>query len=211
VRSRSLAAALDTQQVAFNERTRKLGKKLFAASSLGLDGWVFADLLDHEYIIERIVRDRATDLDSKVPTKITATYTPFSSALAAHSFTKTKPRQLKRTPPGIFACLALFEAQLARQSQGNDPGAQIDKDEMHEAAHVALSKAGVDPALVPSELLERTAGSVGLDFSPTCAVIGGLVGQDVLNVLGGKEEPLRNFVCFDGAQGCVAPAYALGL
>jgi len=34
-----------------NDLTRKLGKKLFAAASVGLDGWMFADLLSHEFIV----------------------------------------------------------------------------------------------------------------------------------------------------------------
>lgn len=34
-----------------NALTRSLGKKLYAASSVGIDGWIFADLLTHEYIV----------------------------------------------------------------------------------------------------------------------------------------------------------------
>jgi ubiquitin-like 1-activating enzyme E1 A len=34
-----------------NNITRRLGKKLFAASSSGMDGWIFADLLSHEYMM----------------------------------------------------------------------------------------------------------------------------------------------------------------
>ena len=37
-------------QVELNRLTRSLGKKLFAAASVGMDGWIFADLLDHEYM-----------------------------------------------------------------------------------------------------------------------------------------------------------------
>lgn len=38
-------------QIRLNALTRKLGKKLFAAGSLGADGWIFADLLEHEFMV----------------------------------------------------------------------------------------------------------------------------------------------------------------
>lgn len=38
-------------QLSLNALTRKLGKRLFAAGSIGLDGWMFADLLSHDYVV----------------------------------------------------------------------------------------------------------------------------------------------------------------
>lgn len=38
------------------------------------------------------------------------------------------------------------------------------------------------------------------DFSPSCAVVGGVLAQDILNALGGREMPLVNFFVFDGEQ-----------
>lgn len=38
-------------QLKVNDLTRKLGKKLFAAGSVGIDGWMFADLLEHEFVV----------------------------------------------------------------------------------------------------------------------------------------------------------------
>ena len=40
----------DCVQLRVNTLTRKLRKKLFAAASIGMDGWIFVDLLNHEYI-----------------------------------------------------------------------------------------------------------------------------------------------------------------
>jgi hypothetical protein len=38
-------------QMKINQLTRKLGKKFFAASSVGIHGWVFADLLQHDFVM----------------------------------------------------------------------------------------------------------------------------------------------------------------
>lgn len=54
-------------------------------------------------------------------------------------------------------------------------------------------------------------GTVGLgDFAPTSAVLGGLVGQDVLNALGGSQPPMANFVYLEGLTGN-ALVYKLGI
>lgn len=41
-----------------------------------------------------------------------------------------------------------------------------------------------------------------------CAVLGAQVAQDVINVLGGREQPVQNMMLFDG-EASVAPVYAL--
>lgn len=39
------------------------------------------------------------------------------------------------------------------------------------------------------------------DFAPTCAVMGGLLGQSILNALGGREEPIANWLQLDSMEG----------
>lgn len=39
------------------------------------------------------------------------------------------------------------------------------------------------------------------EFSPVCAVLGGLMGQDVLKALGGRDPPIANLFVFDGHTG----------
>lgn len=48
------------------------------------------------------------------------------------------------------------------------------------------------------------------DFPPSAAVIGGIAGQDALNIVGGKEEPVRNFMVFDGSSSA-CNVWAIGL
>ena len=39
------------------------------------------------------------------------------------------------------------------------------------------------------------------EFSPVCAVVGGMLAQDILKALGVREAPLANFFTFDGNTG----------
>lgn len=45
------------------------------------------------------------------------------------------------------------------------------------------------------------ADSMPGDFAPTSAIIGGVLAQDMLNALGGREEPLCNWFTLDGLSG----------
>jgi ubiquitin-like 1-activating enzyme E1 A len=46
--------------------------------------------------------------------------------------------------------------------------------------------------------LEFIAEIQGPDLSGVAAVVGGILAQDVLNVLAGREPPLKNWLIFDG-------------
>jgi ubiquitin-like 1-activating enzyme E1 A len=52
------------------------------------------------------------------------------------------------------------------------------------------------------KFLERSISTTAAhEFSPVCAVVGGLVAQDILKSLGRKELPMNNFFVFDGVTG----------
>ena len=42
------------------------------------------------------------------------------------------------------------------------------------------------------------------EISGVAAVVGGLLSQDVLNALGGRELPIKNWLIFDGGS-CISP------
>lgn len=43
--------------------------------------------------------------------------------------------------------------------------------------------------------------SAAHEFSPTCAVVGGILAQDILKALAAREAPIANFFTFDGNTG----------
>ncbi|XP_038708313.1 SUMO-activating enzyme subunit 1B-1-like [Tripterygium wilfordii] len=53
---------------------------------------------------------------------------------------------------------------------------------------------------VPSILLERLVMGAR-EFPPACAVIGGILGQEVIKAISGKGDPLKNFFFFDAMDG----------
>lgn len=39
------------------------------------------------------------------------------------------------------------------------------------------------------------------EISPVCAVVGGMLAQDILKALAAREAPIANFFTFDGSTG----------
>lgn len=39
------------------------------------------------------------------------------------------------------------------------------------------------------------------EISPVCAVVGGMLAQDILKALAARESPIANFFTFDGSTG----------
>ncbi|GAA5915836.1 hypothetical protein JCM6882_006815 [Rhodosporidiobolus microsporus] len=183
-----------------NDLTRKLGKKLFAAGSLGVDGWMFADLLEHEFVVD-VHKSLQHGETTVVPTKSTHGYVPFSLALDAR-FDKLRKREMKRTGLALWATLALFSAQRTQHPISESPTlCQVSEVDLQQAAEKLLPEVGVTASLLPNDEVPRIASLQDAEFPPSCAIVGGILGQDILNCVGGKEEPLRNFGCYEGSTG----------
>jgi ubiquitin-like 1-activating enzyme E1 A len=45
------------------------------------------------------------------------------------------------------------------------------------------------------------AATAAYEFSPICAVVGGMLAQDILKTLAAKDAPMANFFTFDGDTG----------
>jgi hypothetical protein len=50
--------------------------------------------------------------------------------------------------------------------------------------------------VLDSVLFEKLKLSVGIDFCPVGAVVGGILGQEIIKGSTGKEEPISNFFVY---------------
>jgi ubiquitin-like 1-activating enzyme E1 A len=80
-----------------NEACRRLGKPFYAGGSYGLLGYIFCDLLNHDYIAP----DRSTTGEAPKHVKMTAAYSPLDVAVL-HKWTGLTKRQTKELNPAII-------------------------------------------------------------------------------------------------------------
>ncbi|UZJ57307.1 hypothetical protein CBS101457_006627 [Exobasidium rhododendri] len=143
-------------------------------------------------------------------------FVPLRTALDTSWKGLTRAQQRRnRLSPGLFAAWALLDYDEYCE------GDSVSTPKAAELLDVALrimedrgvdSKAIFETQGVDSQTyftaLETSITQPG-EFSPTCAILGGVLSQDILNALGGREEPLVNWFQLEGPTGS-GPIHALG-
>jgi len=201
VQSVDLVCATDWDRdglIRVNDACRKFHKPFYAGGTYGLLGYIFCDLLDHEYIAP----DRTAPKETPKNVRATTSYSPLQTALL-HRWTGLTKRQTKEVKPAIiFTILAIWEYQSSHQ--GSLPNDTQHANELQAIANTLLVNADVNKQVVttmPQDFIEMMSTTAAHEFSPVCAVVGGMLAQDILKALAAREPPIANFFTFDGNGG----------
>ncbi|KAI5854602.1 hypothetical protein BZA05DRAFT_392030 [Tricharina praecox] len=198
-----------------NEATRKWGIRFYAAATYGLYGFVFADLIRHQFVLKRVKANKLTQCGketrtrsvvSTTETKEGATdyefvtkeeiYCTLSEAVASRlekSWRPKKRHQVGSVLPGI---LGLWKFQ---QEFGRLPESTKEDYKQFTKLMIETGQALEMPQeLVRADFIRQFVGNVSAELSPVAAVLGGILAQDAINVLGKMEQPIQNLLLFDG-------------
>ncbi|KAF8710826.1 ThiF family, partial [Rhizoctonia solani] len=195
-----LVCATDCQKdemLRLNDACRCARKAFYAGGSYGLLGFVFADLIEHEYLAQ----DRNTTNSGATKTVKQSLSYPSLRECFGHSWKGLSKRQTKELNPStVFSIIALWELE----SRNMNPVETSASTELRRIATELVESAGVNAQAgpVPSvAAIESLCSTAKHEFSPICAIVGGFLGQDILKALGAKEPPISNFLVFDGTTG----------
>lgn len=210
-----------------NAASRMKEKAFYAGGAHGMYGYIFADLISHTFQIERKKSNVPTRIGPECTTRtiLSATtkrengelkevvvkkelYTPLllanSSPLPSEILNRN--RLLKQVTPLLPCLRALwdFEKELGRVPTHSHTDLQAfttTATEKHKELQLPIET-------LRSEFLRSFLQNIGSEMSPVTAFLGGQLAQDVINVLGAREQPIQNFVMFDGEE-FQAPVYSL--
>jgi len=204
-----------------NTAARVAQRPFYAAGAHGFYGFIFADLIKHEYVIEREQSNRPTQLVRESATRsiISATtkkeggktvemvtksetYTPINLA-------NTSPlppdmirdrRKMRRVTPLLTCIRALWEYQ--QRSGGPNPtiSAHADLAAFTTLAQEKHSELQLPSETLKSDFLRSFLQNLGSEIAPVTAFLGGQLAQDVINVLGKREQPIQNLMLFDAEE-----------
>lgn len=203
-----------------NTATRINGTKFYAASTYGMYGFIFSDLIEHNYVIERDVGNVATqlkqesrtravidvktkkegtkDIESVTKRELYSTWFLASDmAVLPSDYLKSK-RRLKSVSPALSCLRALWE--FMQTNGGRSPGNREDLKLFTQIATTKHRMLGLPSETLSSEFLRSFLQNLGSEIAPVTAILGGQLAQDVINVLGQKEQPIQNMVIFDGTS-----------
>ena len=199
----------------------------YIAGTYGMYGYIFADLISHQYTIEREKFNAPTKIGPETLTRSIIQsstkrekgelkevvmkqeeYTPLilanTSPLPAEILNNR--RKLRQVTPLLPCLRALweFEKETGR-TPGPTPGDLKNYTTKATEKHRELQ---LPIETLRSEFLRSFLQNLGSEIAPTTAVLGGLLSQDAINVIGKREQPIQNFILFDGEE-YQTPMYAL--
>ena len=182
------------QQAGINRHCRLAGVIFFSGAVAGNFGMFFTDLgADFSFS-----RDVTLDGLKKSVTSL-ANFSALSTIL---DLPVDKWNACLKHAPQLFHCFLALQhlapAATSSSVQSSGTSAVSNKD----AADWISDRSG-SKIVLDAVLFENLKQSVGFDFCPVGAIVGGILGQEIIKGSTGKEEPISNFFVFsaDSSEG----------
>ncbi|CAN6226289.1 unnamed protein product, partial [Urochloa humidicola] len=106
----------------------------------------------------------------------------------------------RKTTKLYFAMRVLENYEL---SEGRSPGETTPSDIPAVLARMKdmCNKMSLKESHIPTALMERLLAAGKKEHPPVCAILGGILGQEVIKSISCKGDPIKNFFYFDAADG----------
>lgn len=198
-------------QTAVNKLCRAASVGFFATESMGWSASMFCDLgPEHTFLQKRVTDAVNADGDKEVayePSR--ASFCTLDEALRVDVPALAKLcRVRKRGAVGRIPAEAALEVLLALRVLVRLGRAAVSSEaQVSEALAAVFAEGNVDAAaaakMVNAAAVVQAVGAVQrrTELSPVCAIMGGIVGQELIKAISGKDAPINNFFILDGITG----------
>ncbi|RWS09049.1 SUMO-activating enzyme subunit 1-like protein [Dinothrombium tinctorium] len=186
--------------------------KFYAVCTWGFFGYSFTDLgKNHKYIVEEVVQAEVEICDEPNMKKIKAeeqnksffeknlSYVPFETFLSIKAG-KAGVGITKRTNPGVVLSHILFKFYSKHNRYPSPSNRAQDVEELKSLQNEVVNELGVDEKMMSKLNKEEWWNNVFGEISPVCAIVGGVVGQDIIRAISAQDTPIKNLFLFDGLQ-----------
>ncbi|KAL6890155.1 hypothetical protein ACP4OV_008918 [Aristida adscensionis] len=172
-----------------NDNCRKRSKHIafYTIDCRDSCGEIFVDLQKHSYVKKK--------LEGEAEQK-ELTYPSLQEAISV----SWNNLQKKTTTKLYYAMRVLENHEL---SEGRIPGDATLSDLPAVLARRKdmCERMSLNESQVPTALLERLLAAGKKEHPPVCAILGGILGQEVIKSISCKGDPIKNFFYFDAADG----------
>ncbi|PKC15495.1 putative sumo-1-activating enzyme E1a [Rhizophagus irregularis] len=149
---------------------RKYNKKFYSACTYGFFGYIFSDLNHHDYIQEKKTVVPGKEEPEITRLKKNEEFVSLETALSKNDWDQISVKKLNKISRVLWSVLnSLFTSN------------------------------NINVSTVTDEFLRTFTLSITAELSPVCAILGGILAQDILNTLSQRELPINNFFLYDGS------------
>ncbi|KAM3347028.1 hypothetical protein ACQJBY_021169 [Aegilops geniculata] len=171
-----------------NDNCRKRSKHIafYSVECKDSCGEIFVDLQNHSYLQKK---------PGGEPEQQELTYASLQEAISVPW--KNLP---KKTTKLYYAMRVLESYEL---SEGRDPGETglSDLPAVLAWRKDMCDRMSLSESQIPTALLERLVAAGKKEHPPVCAILGGILGQEVIKSISCKGDPIKNFFYYDAADG----------
>ncbi|KAG8553110.1 hypothetical protein GDO81_003274 [Engystomops pustulosus] len=196
--------------VKVNKICHEKSKKFFMGDVFGYHGYMFADLGQHEFVEEKTKVTKTSPESEDGPEakkpKLDATestmikkkieFCQLKDALEIDWSSEKAKAALKKTPADYFLLQVIMKF---RTDKGRDPEPSTyseDYEALLQIRNDLLDSLGVNPDMLTDDF----ASFCFSEMAPVCAVVGGVLGQELVKALSQRDAPHNNFFFFDGLK-----------
>ncbi|KAK6924654.1 THIF-type NAD/FAD binding fold [Dillenia turbinata] len=175
-----------TTKKSVNEKLRKLSKRVafYTVDCRDSCGEIFVDLQSYTYSKKKL--DETVECQMQYPSFEEATVIPWQAL----------PRKVSKL---YFAMRVVERFEMI---EGRNPGetSVADLPSVLKLRKEICEAQSVNESFIPEALLGRLLAGTR-EFPPVCAIVGGILGQEVIKAISGKGDPIKNFFLFDAVNG----------
>lgn len=180
------------------DQAQRISKSVIAARNkfilvdcFGLNGCAVLDLGANHFYRKEIGKDKLSDSIQTKP------YLCFSDILKV-KLGDVKDRWNKTCPKEYAQYRAILQYQSDTQKW---PKVDDKEDFAKRIGSWLIKEEACGGNFMEIADLENLASSATCELSPVCAILGGVLGNEVVKFLSGKGEPANNLILFDGVDG----------
>jgi len=182
----------------------------YAGDIFGFYGFSFMDLVSHEYVEEVTeTKEAAKDNDEpaakkqKVETetksvKKAMTFVSLAESLKVDWSSELYSRRVKRMDPSFFLLQILFEFQSQSGHKPRAANKQEDVETLKKVRDSVLEQMKIPVTKVDDAMLDVLFG----ELSPVCAIVGGVMAQEMIKAISNKDAPHNNFFFYNPLESC---------
>lgn len=187
--------------------------KFYCGDVFGYYGYMFSDLGFHEYAEEvqkKAHKASTSDTDGEPATKKAKTeeletviekksvqFTRLKEALDVDWKSSENAKKVKKTPLAYFIMKVVLEFM---ENEGRRP--EVAKASEDKTLLTTLKSEVLEQIGVPADLIQdEFASKCFAELSPVCAIVGGILGQEVIKAVSHKDAPHNNFFFYNGVEG----------
>ncbi|XP_003386877.1 PREDICTED: SUMO-activating enzyme subunit 1-like [Amphimedon queenslandica] len=198
-----------------NEICHRLKVKFFCGDTWGYYGYFFTDLQEHSYVItvpkekevameidESSNKDKHQEVshleeeEEEMTIKKVMSFSSLQEALS-HDWSKKPSRYFKRIPPTYFIIQVL---QQFRDHKGRNPSigedAEEDRQFLYKLCEDVTKQQNISPDLINKEFVNYCFS----ELSPVCAIVGGVLAQEIIKAISANDIPFNNIFMYDGVN-----------